>query len=185
MQRQTLRDLGLTDEQIEAVMIEHSKDIQGEQKKIEGYKTDSLKLVELTKQLEAMKNAETEKAKEIETKDTQYADLEKKFAELQADLKTKELKANLAEKGIVGENADKLIASLGGANIDVDVLCNIIAEREKGAVDSKIKELEGLAGNPSASAGSEKEKPADVANVEGLSFGTISQNAQQARDFYK
>lgn len=149
MNRETLRQLGLTDEQINEVMKENGKDIQAEKQKAEGYKSDTAKLNELTKQLELMKQAQSEKDKTLETKDTAYADLEKRFNDLQVELKTKELKANLAEKGIVGENADKLIQSLSGGGLDVDILGTIISERETSAVDAKVKELAGQAGNPS------------------------------------
>ena len=149
MNRETLRELGLTDEQINEVMKENGKDIQAEKQKAEGYKSDTAKLNELTKQLELMKQAQADKDKDLNDKDSAYADLEKRFADLQSELKTKELKANLAEKGIVGENADKLIASLSGGGIDVELLGTIITERENGAVDAKIKELAGQAGNPS------------------------------------
>ena len=148
MNRETLSALGLTDEQINEVMKEHGKDIQAEKQKAEGYKTDSVKLAELTKQLELMKNAQSEKDKTIETKDTQYD-----------ELKTKELKANLAEKGIVGENADKLIQSLAGGTLDVELLGAIISEKETNAVDAKVKELAGQAGNPGGSQGNGNGEP--------------------------
>lgn len=158
MNREFLTEMGLTKEQIDHIMAEHGKSISAEKSKAEGYKTDSLKLTELTKQLETLKAAQAEKDKSIETKDTQYDELAKKFTELQAELKTKELKASLAEKGITGENADKLIASLNGSTIDVEVLANIITERETGAVDKKVKELEGLASNPNGGKAKSEEK---------------------------
>lgn len=162
MNRETLRTLGLTEEQINEVMKENGKDIQAEKLKSEGYKTDSAKLTELTKQLELMKNAQAEKDKTLETKDSLYADLEKKFADLQAELKTKELKANLAEKGIIGDNADKLIASLSSGSLDVDLLGTIIAEKEGNAVDAKIKELAGQASNPGGSTSGKENEQTDA-----------------------
>lgn len=148
MNRETLKALGLTDEQIDSVMAEHGKSIQAEKQKQESYKNDSLKLGELTKQLEAMKKAQADKDKDLTAKDTAYDDLKKQFDELQADLKLKELKANLAEKGIVGDDAEKLVSSLSGGSIDVSLLGDIIANREKSAVDAKVKELTDNATNP-------------------------------------
>lgn len=158
MTREFLTSLGLEKEQIEQIMVEHGKTISAEKSKAEGYKTDSLKLSELTKQLEAMKKSQAEKEKSIETKDTQYEELQKQFADLQAELKTKELKASLADKGITGEDADKLIASLNGSTIDVEVLANIITARETSAVDKKVKELEGLASTPNGGKAKSEEK---------------------------
>lgn len=162
MNRETLRELGLTDEQINEVMKENGKDIQAEKQKLEGYKSDTAKLEELTKQLELMKQAQAGKDKELEGKDNAYADLEKKFTDLQAELKTKELKANLAEKGICGENADKLIASLTGGTLDVELLGAIISEKETNAVDAKVKELAGQAGNPSGGKGNPEPEKTDA-----------------------
>lgn len=188
MNREKLKELGLTDEQIEAIMSDHGKSIQAEKAKLEGYKSDSLKLVELTKQLEAMKKAQADKDKDLSAKDTAYDDLKKQFDELQADLKLKELKANLAEKGIIGDDAEKLVSSLSGGSIDVSILGEIIANREKSAVDAKVKELTDGATNPNggkAKSSGDDEKPDDVKNAETINFGGLAENVQQTRDFYK
>lgn len=180
MNRETLRELGLTDEQINEVMKENGKDIQAEKQKAEGYKTDSVKLSELTKQLEAMKNAQSEKDKTIETKDTQYDELKKQFDSLQSELKTKELKANLAEKGIIGENADKLIQSLVGGTLDVELLGTIISEKETSAVDAKVKELAGQAGNPGGSQGNGNDPEKTDAEKMAESIGKSFAESQKA-----
>ena len=180
MNRETLRELGLTDEQINEVMKENGKDIQAEKQKAEGYKTDSVKLAELTKQLEAMKNAQSEKDKTIETKDTQYDELKKQFDSLQSELKTKELKANLAEKGIIGENADKLIQSLAGGTLDVELLGAIISEKETNAVDAKVKELAGQAGNPGGSQGNGNDPEKTDAEKMAESIGKSFAESQKA-----
>lgn len=185
--RAELREMGLDEEQINKILAEHSKDLQSEKNKSEGYKTDSLKVQELLKTIETMKKADAEKEETLATKDKDYENLQQQVAEMQKQLQQKELKAQLADKGITGENADKLIASLGSGSIDVDLLASIITERENGAVDKKVKELEGLAGNPSGSkaGSSDDSKTEDVKNVESISFGSISDTAQSTRDFYK
>lgn len=183
MNRETLRNLGLTEEQINEVMKENGKDIQAEKTKAEGYKTDALKLTELTKQIEQMKNAQSEKDKSLENKDNAYADLEKRFNELQSELKTKELKANLAEKGIVGENADKLIQSLASGTLDVDLLGTIISEKETSAVDAKVKELAGQAGNPGGSSGgSEPPEKTDAEKMAESIGKTLAESNKSSND---
>ncbi len=182
MNRETLRELGLTDEQINEVMKENGKDIQAEKQKAEGYKTDSVKLAELTKQLEAMKNAQNEKDKTIETKDTQYDELKKQFDSLQSELKTKELKANLAEKGIIGENADKLIQSLAGGTLDVELLGTIISEKETSAVDAKVKELAGQAGNPGGSQGGGQPEKTDAEKLAENIGETLAESNKSSND---
>lgn len=187
MNRATLIEMGLTDEQIDKVMAEHGKSLNAEKQKNEGYKTDALKVQELLKTIDSMKKADAEKEQTLASKDKDYEALQQQVAEMQKQIQQKELKANLADKGITGENADKLIASLGNGSIDVELLASIIAERESGAVDKKVKELEGLAGNPSGSkaGSSDDSKTEDVKNVESISFGSISDTAQSTRDFYK
>lgn len=145
MNREELKALGLSDEQIEAVMKSHGKAIGVEKEKAEKYKTDSEKLSELQAKLdaiEASKLSETEKAQ----KETEKALA--RASELEGQIKRFELKANLASAGITGENAEKLIESLGTGNIDVSILSTIISEREKASADAKEKEIAGNAGAP-------------------------------------
>lgn len=148
MDRATLRELGVSEEAIEKIMADYAKGIQSEKAKQEGLKADSLKLSELTKQLQAMKDAQSVNEKTIEEKDSKYAELEKQLADMQKELKNKEMKADLAEKGIVGDNADKLIESLNSGSFNVDLLGQIIADRENSAVEAKVKELTDNATNP-------------------------------------
>ena len=159
MDRETLKAMNLTDEQIDTIMSDYGKAISKEKAKQETLKSDSIKLAELTKQLEAMKKAETEKDKVVEGKDKDIEAMQTQLADLQAQIKAKELKANLAEQGIVGENADKIIDGLTNGNFDVSVLGLIIADREKSAVDAKVKELTEGATNPNGGkAGASVEK---------------------------
>lgn len=110
---------------------------------------------------------------ELETKlaeieNAKLSDLEKsqketetalaRIKELEAKIKTSELKANLANAGITGEHADKLIASLEGGGIDVSVLSEIIAIREKASADAKEKEIAGNADNPGGGGGKDHEE---------------------------
>lgn len=159
MSREELRKLGLTDEQIEKVMAENGKDVQAERQKAEELKKDALKVNELMEQIKDLKADKANADKDIEGKNTELDSLTKKFEQLQADIKKKDLKVSLAEKGITGENADKLIEGLSQGNLDVETLGVILTANAQSAVDAKVKELEGNALNPNGGkAGSEPEK---------------------------
>lgn len=145
MDRNTLKELGLTDEQVDAVMKSNGDDINREKKKAETYKTEADKAAEYKKQLDEINNANlTEVEKANKERDTALSELDS----LKAQIKTMELRTKLAETGITGENADKLIGGLAGGNLDVSVLAAIISERETKAANAKEKELAGNADNP-------------------------------------
>lgn len=182
MNREFLRNLGIADDAIDSIMAEHSKSINTEKQKAEGYKTDSIKLTELTKQLEAMKTAQADKDKDLENKDSAYEELKKQFDGLQKELKNKELKAQLAEKGITGENADKLIASLGDGTLDVELLGAIMTDRESTAVTNKVKELSAGATNPNGGKASSADTKTDAEKLAESIGDKLAETNKQSSD---
>lgn len=182
MNRAMLEEMGLSKEQIDQIMAQNGKDIQAEKQKSEGYKTDSLKLTELTKQLEAMKTAQADKDKDLESKDLAYEELKKQLDGLQKELKAKELKAGLAEKGITGDNADKLIASLGEGSIDIELLGTIMADRESTAVTNKVKELSASATNPNGGKASAVDTKSDAEKLAESIGDKLAETNKQSSD---
>lgn len=78
--------------------------------------------------------------------------------EIEKQLQTMTLKNSFAEKGITGENADKIIEGIMSGNFDVDTLANIITSATETAVQNKVNELANNAGSPaSGSQGQNKE----------------------------
>ena len=72
-------------------------------------------------------------------------------------IKAMELKTGLAEKGITGEKADKLIESLKNGSFDTEILGEIIAEKEQTAIaDYEKKSLKNTP-NPDGKTGDGKE----------------------------
>lgn len=176
MTRAMLRELGLTDEQIDAIMAEHGKDIQAERSKVEKDKTDSLKVNELLKQIENMKNEKANVDKDMESKNTELDSIQKELEKVKAEMKNEKLKASLAEKGIVGEHAEKLITGLNEGNLDVDTLGAILTSASQSAVDAKVKELEGNAINPN---GGKAEAPVEKSDGEKMAE-SIGNNLAEA-----
>lgn len=135
-----LQSMGIaepTDEQVSSYLNQLNGEVSRERKKAEQYKADATKAQELQAQLDELNNAnltEIEKAnKATEDANTRVADLEKQ-------IKTMTLKTSLAEQGIVGENADKIIEGMASGNFDAGILGQIITEREKSAVANFEKE---------------------------------------------
>lgn len=135
-----LQSMGIaepTDEQVSSYLNQLNGEVSRERKKAEQYKADATKAQELQAQLDELNNAnlsEIEKAnKATEDANTRVADLEKQ-------IKTMTLKTSLAEQGIVGENADKIVEGMASGNFDASILGQIITEREKSAVANFEKE---------------------------------------------
>lgn len=130
-----------TDEQISSYLNKFNGEIQKEKVKVEQYKKDSERVVELQKQLDELNNAnlsDIDKAnKEAEKAKNQIAELERKINEMNT-------KNSLLANGIKDEEAEKIIASLNSGTFDATILGEIIADRTKTAVaDFEKKALEG------------------------------------------
>lgn len=171
----------ITDEIVTNYLNQVNKDIQKEKDRAEQYKRDADKVKDLTAQLEEMQNAnlsDIDKAnKATEAAQNQLADLQKKMARM-------ETLKSLADKGIIGEDAENLIHEDG--TLDFETLGKIISDREAKAATAKEQEIAKSSTNPNGGSndnGNNDDKPADVANAEGISFGNTA--SEDARDFYK
>lgn len=163
-----------TSEQIDSYLNQLGGETKREKERAEKYKADSEKMVELQKQLEDLSNqnlTDIEKAQ----KETQNANAQ--VAELQKQIKAMQTTTKLAELGIVGEEASKLINEDGV--LDFAVLGQIIADRESKA--SSLKEKEILARTPNPEGGNkqdgEKSDAEKVAESIGKSFAESNKTA--------
>lgn len=140
--------LGVTDpteEQITNYLNQLEGETNGLKTKLSKAEKDAQNVAELQKQLKALEDAkltdEEKAAKDAKEKD----DL---VAQLQGEVKAMKLRSQLAEKGITGEDADKLITSFNGGLLDVELLGNIIANRETEAAKKKEQEIAKGSTNP-------------------------------------
>jgi len=167
--------------------VEAAKAKQSEIDKLKQEKAD------IQKQLDAINDqnlSETEKAqKERERIETEYQkQLEAnnaKIAELESEMKKAETMKQLAERGITGEDANNFFNEDGSLNFET--LGKVLSERETAARNDEVKKIAKNTTNPggSSAGGNNEDKPADVKNAESLSFGSIGDDAQKARDYYK
>ena len=88
--RQFLKTMGLTDEQVSAIMEEHVSVTDALKKQRDEYKADADKLPEVQKQLDGMKGGEDYKAK--------YEEEHKALEDFKAEIKAKENRSKLEEQ---------------------------------------------------------------------------------------
>lgn len=135
----------VTEEQIKNYLNQLEGETNGLKTKLSKAEKDAQNVSELQKQLKALEDAkltdEEKAAKDAKEKD----DL---VAQLQGEVKSMQLRSQLAEKGITGEDADKLIASFNGGSLDVELLGNIIINRETEAAKKKEQEIANKSTNP-------------------------------------
>lgn len=88
--RQFLKTMGLTDEQVSAIMEEHVSVTDALKKQRDEYKADADKLPEVQKQLDGMKGGEDYKAK--------YEEEHRALEDFKAEIKAKENRSKLEEQ---------------------------------------------------------------------------------------
>ncbi len=134
-----------TDEQITNYLNQLEGETNGLKTKLSKAEKDAQNVAELQKQLKALEDAkltdEEKAAKDAKAKD----DL---VAQLQSQVKAMELRSQLADKGITGEDADKLITSFNNGSLDVELLGNIISAKETAAAKKKEEEIAKGSTNP-------------------------------------
>lgn len=117
--------------------------------------------------------------------------LRNQIAELQRENVQKDIRAYAAEKGLTGEQAEKVLAGfkddLESAKAAIDSMSEIISARETSAAQAKEKEILDKSTNPgggsNGSGGGGDDKPEDVKNAEQISFGNKAAN-QSEKDYY-
>ena len=115
--------------------------------------------------------------------------LRNQIEQLQRENVQKDIRAYAAEKGLKGEQADKILASfqdnLDAAKVAIDSMTEIISESNKTAIaDYEKKNLYGTPNPDGGKGGKVKdEKPDDVKNAESITFGTQA-SEQSEKDYY-
>lgn len=178
---ENLKSFGIeepTDEQVTAYLNQVHGESNKEKARADALKAQADKVAELEKLLES---ANDEKLSDIEKANKATEKANEEISNLQKKIADMELKAQLAEKGIVGEDAENLIKD---GKLDIETLGKIISEREIASASAKEQELLKNTPNPMGIGGkTEDAKPADVENAEKLSFG-VGVDADN-KDYYK
>lgn len=117
--------------------------------------------------------------------------LKNQIEELRRENVKKDIRAYAAEKGLTGEQAEKVLAGfkddLESAKAAIDSMSEIISARETTAAQAKEKEILDKSTNPGGgsggSGGGKDDKPDDVKNAEQITFGNKAAN-QSEKDYY-
>lgn len=178
--KQNLISIGIeepTDEQVSSYLNQLNGESKKEKDRAEKYKADADKMVELQKQLDELNN---QNLSDIEKANKERDDALNSISQLQAQIKQMELKNSFAEKGIVGENADKLLESIANGGADVSsILDTIISERVSQAEANVRKEL--LNGTPKPSGKSAKSEDTR-SQAEKIAEGLFANKSESKQD---
>lgn len=183
MKREELIAMGISEENADKIMADYGSGIQKANARADGYKAKADKADELQSQLDEINSqnlSEVEKAnKALETANNRIAELEK------AQAISTQKNAVIEKFKVTAEQANQIVKDDG--SLDMDVLGQIISDKETAAATAKEQELAGNATNPNggSSSGDGDDKPDDVKNAESITFGGLDKNAQTARDYYK
>lgn len=142
-----------TDEAINNFLNKHNAEVQKEKAISDKYKSEATKVSDLEAQLEELNNKNLSDI-DIAKKDTEKANA--RVADLEKQILIMQRKNALAEKGIIGEQAEKLIGENGELNIEM--LGTIISERETLAKSQLEKELLNRTPNPTGGNNPNNEK---------------------------
>ena len=116
--------------------------------------------------------------------------LQKQIADLQKENVKKDIRAYAAEKGLTGEQTEKILGALQDdlevAKAAIDSMSQIISDKETAAAQKKEQEIAKGSMNPGGGTGGTNkgdEKPEDVKNAESIYFGE-KQGEQSMKDYY-
>lgn len=144
MKREELTAMGLTDEQIEKIIAENSKDVQAANAKANKNSEELTRLRELEKEYTAMKDKGLSDSERLQ-KDLDSAN--EKIAELEKTQAIAEQRSNAASKfNISAEQASQVIKDDG--SFDYEVLGKIISDKETAAAQAKEQEIANGTTNP-------------------------------------
>ena len=173
MKREELREMGISEENIEKIMSDFGKEQQ-----------KSSRASNLQNELNTAKaNAEELQKKLDEINEQNMSDIEKankRIQTLESELAKNRQKQSLAEIGITGEQADGLFDENGTLNYKL--LGEIISNREDAAKNAAIQDIAKNQGNPG---GGSKNKEADISNAEKLVNEMFSANNNNNADILK
>lgn len=156
MKREELTALGLTEEQVEKIITENSKDIQNANKKAEDYKKelDDLKSSAVSAEELQKKIEEIEQSKMTETEkiSKEYEKANQKILELQKSIAIRDQReAAAAEFKVTAEQAKQIVKDDG--TFDYKILGQIIAEKEAASALAKEQEIAKQSTNPGGQSG--------------------------------
>lgn len=191
MTREQLLALGLSEEQVNQIMALHGQATQGLNSTITQNNAELQRLRGIETDYNKLKNQpQPEPTPEPEPQNPELAEAQKQIAELRREMNRKDIAVYASSKNLSGEQAENILKAFADdvdlAKSAIDSISQIISDTDKAARDAEQKALLNDTPNPQGgSGGTPQDKPADVKNVESITFGGLDKNAQSVRDCYK
>lgn len=180
MKREDLREMGISEENIEKIMSDFGKEQQKSSRATNlqnELNTAKANADELQKKLDAINE---QNMSDIEKANKSVDEANKRIQTLEAELARNRQKQSLAEIGIIGEQADGLFDESGTLNYKL--LGEIISGREEAAKNVAIQEIASRQGNPG---GGSTNKDKEISNAEKLVNEMYSANNSSNNDILK
>lgn len=174
MNREELRALGMTEEQIEAVMKSHGQSTQSLQAQIAQNNLEMARLRGVEVEFNNFK-AQTPKQEPKKQENPELLEAQRQIAELRSDMNRKEIANYALSKGINAEQSANILIALGdnveAAKLAIDSIGQIISNTDKSARDSEKQMLLNSTPNPSGMAYQPQAETQSSAEQIALSLG--------------
>ena len=140
MDRESLRQLGLTEDQIESVMRDHGQAVQGLQGRIAQTNLEMARLRGVEMEYNTLKAQKPKEApKKVEN--PEVIEAHRQIAELTSKNNRSEIENYAMSKGISGEQSTNILLAFGdnveSAKLAIDSISQIISDTDKSARDSE------------------------------------------------
>ena len=174
MNREELRALGMTEEQIESVMKSHGQATQGLQAQIAQSNLEMARLRGVEVEFNNFK-AQTPKQEPKKQENPELLEAQRQIAELRSDMNRKEIANYALSKGINAEQSANILIALGdnveAAKLAIDSIGQIISNTDKSARDSEKQMLLNNTPNPGGMAYQPQAETQSSAEQIALSLG--------------
>lgn len=170
-----------TDEQVTQFLNKHNSEIAGERAKTNSERQRANALQDEKDQ------RERDGMDELQKVQADLAAMQKTLESAQAENKKLRLTADLAQRGVTGESATKLVESISRGELDIEAMSAIIEEAKKTAIAAHEQATLHGTPDPKGDGGKGKDEdavPEDVAFAQGISYGKVSEGAKAAREYY-
>jgi TolA-binding protein len=152
MNREELRALGLTEEQIESVMKSHGQATQGLQTQIAQSNIEMARLRSVETEYNTLK-AQKPKEEPKKVENPEMLEAQRQIAALRSEMNRKDIANYALSKGISGEQSANILLAFGdnveSAKLAIDSISQIISDTDKNARDSEKQAW--LSGTPNPS----------------------------------
>lgn len=164
--RSMLKGMQLTDEQVSAIIEEHTNTIEGLKKDRDKYKSDAEKLPAVQKELEDLKSGDSDWKSKYEKEHKDFEDYKKEIAGREAVAKVRNAyRKLLVENGVGEKHIDAVLRVTDFTNIKVD---------KDGKLENSDKLNESIRSEWSGFITNKGTKGADVDNPPGGSKATMT-----------